>query len=204
MTAARPGPPPLPPEDLHRRKLPIATLAAGTVLWRIHRTALGPLYFGRSDDPVRRQRWDSPDADYGVCYLATESHVGFVETFLKDLSLDFVSEQEIATRSLAEVEVRRAIRLAQVDGEGLRPLGATATVPQATYDVTWSWSAALHAHPDQMDGIRYRANHDDSGFAIALFDRAADAIAVRSTSPLSNIPDHLGAWLDRYRVGLTP
>jgi hypothetical protein len=204
MTDPRPGPPPLPPEGFARRTLPVASIPAGSVLWRIHRTELGPLYFGRSDDPARRQRWDSPDAAYGVCYLATDGHTAFAETFLKDLALDFVSQREIETRSVANVTVPNALRLAQMDGAGLRRLGATAAVPQGSYDVTQAWSAAVHAHPDEVDGIRYRANHDDSGFAIALFDRAADRIAISATTPLADLAHDLGAWLDRYRIGLTP
>jgi hypothetical protein len=78
-------------------------------------------------------------------------------------------------------------------------------VVQGPYAATWEWSAAFHAHPDAPDGIRYRARHDDSGFSVALFDRARDR--VEPTSPVDLLDPafapELARWLDRYEVGLT-
>lgn len=200
----RPGPPPLPPPDLARRRLPIVPVAAGTILFRIHRTARGALHFGRSEDEAQRQRWDAPDASYGVCYLAAVGHIAFAETLLRDLSLEAIPVDEISRRSIAEVEVVRPLRLVNLGNEGLRRIRATAAVVHGSYDVTWAWSAALHAHPDTPDGIRYRARHDDASYAVALFDRGAGAVREQGTRELLS-PDvlpMLGAWLDRYDVGL--
>jgi hypothetical protein len=76
---------------------------------------------------------------------------------------------------------------------------------QGPYDVTWPWSAAFHAHPDVVDGICYRARHDDSGFAIALFERAGTKMELLDTTGLLE-PAHaaeLARWLQLYDVGLT-
>lgn len=200
-----PGPPPRPPADLHARKLPLHEAPAGTLLYRIHRTRLAPLHFGRQHDPARRQRWDSPDAGYGVCYLAFEGHVCFAETLLRELELDTVHQDDLGVRSLARVELRAPLRLVEMNGEHLRRLGADASVVHGSYDTTWEWSAALHAHPEQPDGVRYRASHDDSGFSVALFGRAADRVHCTASTPLADpsLASELARWLDRYDIGLT-
>ena len=83
--------------------------------------------------------------------------------------------------------------------------GADASVAQGPYPITWAWSAALHAHPDAPDGVRYRARHDDSGFSVALFVRGEGKVehldSVELLDPM--ITREVGEWLDRYGVGLT-
>jgi hypothetical protein len=41
------------------------------------------------------------------------------------------------------------------------------------YDVPQAWSAALHAHPTNADGIAFHARHDDTELCYALFERSA-------------------------------
>ena len=204
-TGVPPGPPPLPPADLAAKSLPLHTVAAGAVLYRVHRTSRGVLHFGGSAEPFERQRWDAPDASYGVCYLAEEDHIAFAETLLRDLDIDTVQQADLDARALAVVLARAPLRLVEMNGKHLRRVGADASVVQGSYDVTWEWSAALHAHPDAPHGIRYRARHDDSGLSVALFDRAQDRVEVVQTTPLNDpaMAPHLGRWLDRYQVRLT-
>lgn len=200
-----PGPPPAPPANLSTRKLPLRALEAGTLLYRIHRGGHDPLHFGRHEDPVRRHRWDSPGARYGVCYAAMSGEIAFAESLLRDLTLEAVHEDDLRTRCLALLEVRGTLRLVEMNGRHLRRLGADASVVHASYDVTWAWSAALRDHPDAPDGIRYRARHDDSGYSVALFDRAREALHVLQSTPLTDpsLAADLARWLDRYQVGLT-
>jgi hypothetical protein len=178
---------------------------AGTILYRIHRSRHAPLHFGRPDDPHRRQRWDAPDASYGVCYLSEEGRIAFAETLLRDLQLEAVQEAELTIRSLARIHVRAPLQLVAMHGRSLRPLAADASVVHGPYHTTGAWSAALHTHADSPDGIRYRARHDDSGFSIALFERARDRVehldSVRLLDPAQ--ARELARWLDRYDVGLT-
>jgi hypothetical protein len=205
--ASLPGPPPLPPSDLSRRTLAIGEIPAGSILYRIHRAAAGVLYFGPRTDPRLRGRWDSPDDGYGVCYLAHQGHTAFSETLLRELDREELSESgDLAPRSLARIQVDRTLRLARMHGPGLRQMKATAAVVQGSYDVTWAWSHALHEHPDRVDGIVYRARHDDDDLAVALFERAREAIAVLDSTPLLDLSMsvELGGWLDRYEVGLGP
>jgi RES domain len=202
--ADAPGPPPLPPGNLASRGLPLHVCAAGTRLARIYSTARSPLFFGPAAGMPPRSRWDAPAGEFRVCYLAEEPHAAFAETFLRDPGATLVETADVARRALLEVEVTRNLRLVALHGPGLRRLGATAAVCTGPYAVSRAWALALHTHPSQPDGIRYRARHDDDGFAIALFDRAADAIAItRSTSlTLPQMQDDLAGWLDRYGMGL--
>lgn len=137
--------------------------------------------------------------------MAEEDHIAFVETLLRDLSLRDVSEAELAVRSLARIRVVSPLRLVAMHGKSLHAHGADAAVVQAPYPNAWEWSRAFHRHPSAPDGIYYRARHDDSGFSIALFERAAAKVAeVESTELL--VPGFAGTlaeWLDRYDLGLS-
>ncbi len=202
---ARPGSPAQPPADFAQRTLEIVHLGAGLVLSRIHRSRHAPLYFGRETHPERRQRWDAPDARYGVCYISEDGPIAFAETLLRDLKLDAIPQAEFRVRSLARLQVRAPLRLAAMHGKALRAHGADASVVQGPYPITWDWSAAFHAHPSAPDGIYYRARHDDSGFSIALFDRARAKVEhTGSVGLLDAMFAHgLARWLDRYGVALT-
>lgn len=54
-----------------------------------------------------------------------------------------------------------------------------------------------------MDGIQYRARHDNDEIAVAIFDRAADALRVVSTICITADVNWFGKVLDRYHLGLT-
>jgi hypothetical protein len=179
-----PGPPPSPPANLHARRLTTVTRPAGSVLYRIHRTVHAPLHFGRESDPWRRQRWDAPDATYGVCYLAEADHIAFAETLLRDLPLHAVAEAELRIRSCTRLRLRSPVRLVEMHGKGLQEL----------------WR-----HPNAPDGILFRARHDDSGLSVALFDRAAGSVEEVETIALLDprMAITLGRWLDRYELGLS-
>lgn len=199
------GAAPPPPADFAKRALQIAPVGAGVVLNRIHRSRNAPLYFGRDSDPERRQRWDSPDASYGVCYMADEGHIAFAETLLRDLTLEAIADAELKVRSLARLRVRTPLRLVAMHGKALWAQGAAASVVQGPYPITGEWSAAIHAHPSEPDGTYYRARYDDSGFSIGLFERARSKVehtgSVELLDPM--FARELAQWLNRYEVGLT-
>lgn len=199
-----PGPPPHPPADLGGRSLPVHLLPAGTVLHRIHDSRFGPFFFGPGAGAAARGRWESERGAFGVCYLAERADVAFAETFLRRPGILTIDEDDLAGRSLTAAVVVRDVRLAAVHGSGLARMGATGAVCSGPYTVSRAWAAALHAHPDRVDGIRYRARHDDDGFAVALFDRASGAVEAMWTAGLMErgMRKELGGWMDRYGVGL--
>lgn len=202
-----PAPPPLPPEDFPAREMPIVEIAPGTILFRIHRGTREVFHYGPRPHPEDRGRWDAPDLGYGVCYVAEHEHTAFAETLLRDLDREDLSERdEIAPLHLARLEVTSPLALVRMHGPGLRRMKATATVVQGPYEVTWAWSQAIHQHPLEVAGIRYRARHDDDDHSIALFDRARNAVRVLDSMPLLH-PSRilvLQECLDRYNIGLAP
>lgn len=199
-----PGPPPSPPADLASRKLSLVVVPAGTELFRIHSAAHDPLFLGPAKGSPPRSRWDAPTGEFGVCYLAEQSHVAFAETLLHKPGDTLIEEVDLASRSLAHVRVTRDLRLVGFHGPGLARMGATASAATGPYAVSRAWSLSIHEHPASSDGIRYRARHDDDGFAIALFDRAADTLEIETTDGLISLGNRneLARWLDRYALGL--
>lgn len=199
-----PGPPPLPPPDLHAKRLPIHVHEVAWRLWRIHPADRSVLFFGPAAGQPPRGRWDSPDGRFRVCYLAEQSYAAFAETFLREPGTMVLETEDLEARGLARIEVLAPLRLVAMHGAGLHAVGATAASCTGDYVVSQAWAAALHEHPDAPDGIRYRARHDDDGFAIALFDRAERMVADRRTAPLIHPSNHiyLAECLGRYRMGL--
>lgn len=202
--APEPGPPPLPPRNLHERPLPIHPVPAGLDLWRIHPANLSPLFFGPARGQPPRGRWDAPDGQFGVCYVAEQRFAAFAETFLRDPGAMVLETPDLEVRALARIHPITPLRLVAMHGSGLHAVGATAAVCTGDYAVSRAWAAALHDHPDRVDGIRYRARHDDDGFAIALFDHVDQLVADIQSAPLTHPANQLflAECLNRYRLGL--
>jgi RES domain len=190
--------PPEPPADLAGRKLQIDVIPAGAALVRIHRRGRDALFFGRTGG----HRFDAPDGAFGVCYLATALEGAFAETCLRASDARFVSRSFLAGRVWSRIPVKRDLRLVALHGSGLARVGATAAVTAGDHAVARRWSASFHAHPAQIDGIAYRANHDNGEVCVALFERCAPHLGVSEPEGLLEDRARLGALLDRYRVGL--
>jgi hypothetical protein len=199
-----PAPLPLPPPDFAGRALPLHVVDGDTLLFRIHRAELGALFFGPAAGSPPLGRWDAPEGEFGVCYLGLEPYVAFAETFLRVPGILSVGEADLRGRALARVRCRRALRLAAFHGSGLARIGASSALCSGPHEASRIWSAALHAHPAEPDGVLYRARHDDDGFAAALFDRGADAVEVASSESLldEEIITVTGSILDRYDLAI--
>ena len=189
---------PLPPADLATRELPIEEVPIGATFVRIHRTTLGALHFGVSGD----NRFDDPDKRYGVCYAARSLQGAFAETCLREVGARLVPLTRLAGRSATTLTAGSVLRLVELHGTGLARLGATAAVSSGTYDVAQPWSRALYTHPDAVDGIVYRSNHDNSELCVALFDRCQAGLAEGARHELLADRAALGRVLDAYKVGL--
>lgn len=69
------------------------------------------------------------------------------------------------------------------------------------YDVAQKWSKVLYDHPDAVDGVAYRARHDDDEVCYAIFDHAQPVIEVERRTAL---PDaDFFQLMVRYGVGLS-
>jgi hypothetical protein len=142
--------------------------------------------------------------EFRVCYFGTTIDVCFAETFLRNPPIRILALEDLATRLVATVEVRRDLRVVALHGPGLARVGTTAKPASGDdYDLSQSWSRALWEHADEPDGISYRPRHDDSALCVAIYDRAKDGLAVVSEDSLTEDPQLLARLLKRYDLALT-
>jgi hypothetical protein len=173
-------------------------------LWyRIHRTAYGPVYYGKHCV----YRFDDPDRVFGVLYMASRDYGAFVET-LGRLDGDRrypLLRDDLASRSLAVLEAITPLVLVDVTGKGLARAGADSRLLSTLdYQIPQAWSQAIHEHPSRPDGILYRARNDQSALCVALYERAAEKILIQGdSSPLYHptnrvIRGRIARWKQRY------
>ncbi len=74
--------------------------------------------------------------------------------------------------------VTEPLLLAYLADDGLAQLGIDQRVTGGDdYDLSQAWSAAIHAHEGQVDGIFYPSRHHNGLFSVALFERARSKVA---------------------------
>ncbi len=202
--AAKHAPPPrlrLPPRDIAKRSLPLATLHRAW--FRIHRSGRDPIHYGRSG----LHRFDAPAAEFGVLYVAAELDGAFVEVHVRNGGRRdrLVALSTLAARTLSRVRFDRPVRLVDLTGPGLARVGADGRLTSSgSYRIAQRWSLAFHGHPDRPDGMLYRCRNDPDQLAAAVFERA-DLKADGASLGLLSDPRHaltLARVLDRYQVGL--
>lgn len=198
---------PEPPLDLSQRSLPICELnLSATALFRIHRSAFGPLFFNRRSTSPTVFRFDASNDEFGVLYAAPTFSACMAETVIRDLFESgtmplIIDQNELESRSISSLGLSsaRALRLADFT-QPLFSLGGSAQIMSTgDYRVPNMWSSAVHAHPEQVDGIYFRSRFAAEP-CVALFDRAG--ITVRGTPiPLMDAPE-LGPFLGKYSIGV--
>lgn len=187
-------------------RLPVRRIATGTVLHRAHTPPRPALYFGPSPGTPPTHRFHAPDGSYRTCFIGLSEAAAFAEGVLHGpVPTAIVSPATLAARSIAELHVVETIRALPLYGRHLMRLGATATVTHGDdYALSQAWGKAIHAHPQEVDGIVYTSRHDDTTFSLALFDRAAHKVAEGSSHPLWPTDLRTLLLLDRYGLGLEP
>jgi hypothetical protein len=171
---------------------------------RIHARDKNALWFGPSSGNPPIHRFDDPMGKFRVCYFGTTIDMCFAETFLRNPPVRILALEDLASRVVATVEVRRELRIVALHGPGLARLGTTAKPASGDdYGLSQSWSRALWEHADEPDGIAYRPRHDDSALCVAIYDRGRNGLAVVSEDSLTNDPQLLARLLKRYDLALT-
>jgi hypothetical protein len=187
-----PGSHPLPPDNLDNLRIPIVALRPPW--FRFHKPIHDPIHFGRS----RGGRFDDPSEVYGVLYCGEDAECAFIESYGQRVSRSFTFT-ELRERTLSIISASRSINLVDLTGSGLVQIGADARLFAGEHRISQHWSRAFFEHHSQPDGILYRARHDPSRRAIALFER--DGLDLWST-PIGF--DVLGRVLATYRFALVP
>jgi hypothetical protein len=203
MSKASGSPPPPLPEISER--LSVRTIFAGAVLHRAHRHDLAPIWFGPGARNPPKYRFDAPDGSFQVCYLGLSERAAFVEGVLhKAIPRRIISGRMLAERAISEVKVINKLQVARVYGKYLIPTGASTTVTHGEpYEImSQPWAKAIHDHKDGVDGIMYTARHDESQYALALFDRAASKIQQGFMHRLSRTDLRTLRLVDHYKLAV--
>lgn len=182
--------------------LDLAHIAPGGVFGRIYRQAFpDPLGFGKTcsrfSDPRRR----AEASRFGVLYLGSSLKVCFLEAVLRDdrdgvVGDHLMDEAELDTRRYAEVEVREALKLIDLRGDGPVRMGVPSDVPRGSkQNLARKWSVAFHDHPEQVDGIIYpsRLNGETN---LAVYDRAVRRLHAPRVHVLRRAPGLAGTLND--------
>jgi hypothetical protein len=184
--------------DLQTRRLPLTDVHGPWV--RSHVARYAPLHFGSSG----LNRFDAPSGQYGVLYVAADTHAAFIETFGRELGEKRIEMVQVMSRALARIDQTRPLRFVDLTGPGLSRIGADNRLTAASYELSQQWALALYEHPDQPDGLLYRSRHDPSRLCAAIFDRAAGALTATSLGSLADASNAamLADLLDRYEYSL--
>lgn len=179
--------------------MPIIEIPDGTRLYRVTHTRFpDPAYFGREPS----YRFNAPDRSYGVCYFGTTLTCALLETLAisrPDAGSWFVTSTELNQRYASRATTLRRLRLAYLADDGLQLLGIDLRVTGGNdYTLSREWSAAIHRHDAQVDGMFYPSRHHNRLFSVALFDRASDAISFLMWGKLGD-PSQRGLWLATTR-----
>ncbi len=187
---------PLPPPDLHARSLPLRQTRSPWV--RLHECSLNAGFFGRTGE----NRFDAPNGEYGVLYAGEDTFAAFVESFGDPLDVRVVSLYALARKCLSRILTGRILRLVDLSGGDLRRIHANARLTTGPHELSQQWSLAFWSHPDRPDGIIYRARHDPSKEAVAIFDRAQEVVKAASIGALAEDHGLLSEILEHYGFGL--
>lgn len=200
-----PEPLPDPPEDATTLDVPVTdnfSLPDGGLWHRIHPKGKRAEYYGGKDETTNR--WDDPQQEYGVLYVADEFRGAFVEVY-SDI---FVGEDRLRLIEPASLEVRSYSTLEQTDtftlvdlrDDNFLQLGLDKTIFTGDHEVARRWSRAFFEYSSDIDGILY-PSRVTAGLNLALFDRASEKVASRDNyGPLSDNRDLTDAVADEYGV----
>ncbi|HEY3860574.1 MAG TPA: RES family NAD+ phosphorylase [Verrucomicrobiae bacterium] len=189
---------PPPPPDLHARPLPVTPLTG--LIFRIHRTGLDCLHFGKSG----AGRFDDPHGRYGVLYASLQPEGAFAEVFLRGLSLMLVREADFTGRSMSGIACK-SLMVVDLTGAGLRKVSCDNRIStEIPFHTVGLWSGAFFAHPRQPDGIIYRSRHNPRFKCVALFDRCKARLGVEPSEAL--ITGRRRQWtanqIDKYGLAI--
>ncbi len=139
----------------------------------------GPLATGRFDhhpDPPRLH-----DDEPGILYAAYRAKTCVAEVFQDRRSVDRRHREPW----LAGFRLRRAARLLSLRGDWPTRAGGSIKINTGPRSACRRWSRAIHEAYPEIEGLLYASSMHANAEAVALYERAADALPER---PEFNIP----------------
>lgn len=214
MASSYPGPPtPLPPAQ-------VATIPAGTTLWRIHSATRSAADLNPTPSPRVRKggRFDSLDGAYSYLYLGDSPAAAVAETLCRNLPVDqsprLIPRAQVAGRVLSEVRAVRDLTVVDLTGTGTARINAEIWLTKCDpsgYLATRAWAAAILAADPDVDGIQFRPRHDENTLSWMLTGTPAARThpalpPVGGVIPLDSPDGHhlLGAVLTPHNDALAP
>lgn len=190
------GAAPPPPDWLGRVTLTIDVIEAGTALYRVHRQALDPIFFGPGAGVAPTYRFDSATGRFGVLYLGRTLAGAVAETLLRNPQRLMVPYSEIVERVMTELTCRRPLRVVRLYGDGLQAVGTDNAISTGPYEPCGLWSDALWDHSDAPDGVAYQSRHDSTEICLAIFQRDDLIFEPQPPVPLREMLHVIASLLD--------
>lgn len=160
---------------------PITEVEPGADVWRVHRREHDPIWFGPAPGGFAGSRFDAPGGEFGTLYAAASLTGAFVETILRRAAR-VVARPFVEQRAFSRLRIKRPLRLVQLHGQGLIQLGVTSDICAGDiYAPSQALALALYERY-KLDGIAYRARHNNDEICYALNDRVGkDALDLGET-----------------------
>jgi RES domain len=171
-----------PPRGALATRLPprIKSLARGTVLWRIyHRGGAHPAAWNRFRHfgPVPTMRFDphslpAREQSRGIVYAALGVYTCFAEVFQETRTI----ERYRGGPCLVGLELARSVSLLDLTGTWPTRAGASMALSSGRRDRARAWSARIYEDYPEVEGLYYPSSMDGNQPAVALYERAQDAL----------------------------
>lgn len=183
------------PNGLNSETLPI-----GTELIKIHQKAFGPIWFSPGPGKPPAYRFDAPAGQYRIMYTAKALDGAFVETVLRKSVGRVLGRGFVEDRAWTVMTAVRPLVVAKLYDEGLLWHGTDAHIGSVDkYDEPGAMAVALHGTFPALDGIAWRARHDNGQLCYALFDRVTTAdLTIVSTNLFEDHWDEVERLMDKY------
>jgi hypothetical protein len=178
--------------------LPIHEIPVGQALHRIHRSSLGPIFFGPGRDVAPTNRFDSASGRFGVLYAGLTLRGALAETLVRNPQRLMVGMADVMGRSASRLVSDRLLRIVRLYGPGLQAVGTDNAISTGPYEPCGQWADALWDHRDRPDGIAYQSRHDSSEICLAIFERSDFQLVSEETRPLSSMFGEVATMLDLY------
>lgn len=165
-----------PPSTLHLSRF---TLAAGTLLHRVHQARFGATEHNATGSGNARF---SPIRTAGgevipTLYAGSTFHCAAMETVFHDVSyspgMKTFQQQRLDGLKHSVVRIAQDLTLVDLSTKALRRLGIERQhlidTPASEYGYTRSWAAAIHSYAPDLQGLRWVSRQDDQAVAYVLF-----------------------------------
>jgi hypothetical protein len=137
---------------------PIVGLGAGMVLHRVHGDARPAPWFGRGD---ATSRWDDPNRNFGVLYLARSPVGAFAETLLRAPYDRDILWSHVRQKRQAVFQIIEPVQILKLHGEGLAWFGVTAShISESDYALPQRIADQAY-HKYGLHGVQYRSRFDN-------------------------------------------